>query len=74
MPSSPIDFLGCPIEKGDIIVYPVRRGSEMYLRKMKIHTVQTILTVNKPIYKLIGTNDSGRQVTVEKSDRTIVVA
>jgi hypothetical protein len=74
MKDGPHDFLGCPIEKGDIIVYPVRRGSDMYLKRAKIHTIQTILTVGEPVYKLICTNDEGRQVTVEKAARTVVVA
>lgn len=72
--NGPIDFLGCPICEGDTVVYPVRRGADMYLRRMKIITIVTILTVNNPVFKLMGTNDDGRQVTVEKAERTIVVA
>ncbi len=72
--NGPVDFLGCPICEGDTVVYPVRRGSDMYLRRMKIVSIATILTLDKPVFKLVGTNDSGRQVTVEKADRTIVVA
>lgn len=69
----PVDFLGKPIKTGDLICYPVRRGSEMYLRKLRLHTIQTIQTVKGPIFKLIGSNDAGRQVSVEKTDRVIVI-
>jgi len=69
----PVDYLGCLIEEGDIVVYPVRRGSDMYLKRMKVYAVQTIRTVQGPVYKLKGTNESGRLVTVENLDRTIVV-
>lgn len=72
--TSPVDYLGCPICEGDTVVYPVRRGSDMYLRTMKIFKVCTILTVGDPIFKLYGTNEAGRQVIVEKTERVIVVA
>ena len=71
--SGPVDYLGCLIEAGDTVAYPVRRGSDMYLKKMKVYAVQTTLTLKEPIYKLLGTNDSGRQVAVENLDRTIVI-
>jgi hypothetical protein len=69
----PVDFLGQVIKTGNLICYPVRRGSEMYLRKLRLHTIQIIQTVQGPIFKLIGTNDAGRQVSVEKCKRTIVI-
>ena len=73
MQLEPIDFLGCVIKIGDLICYPVRRGSEMYLRKLRLHTIQVIQTVKGPIFKLVGSNESGRQVQVEKCDRVIVI-
>jgi len=69
----PIDFLGQPIKAGDLVCYPVRRGSNMWLNKLRIHTIQVIQTIKEPIFKLIGTNDTGRQVSVEKTDRVIVI-
>jgi hypothetical protein len=72
--TEPLDYLGCPIHEGDTVAYPVRRGKDMYMRKMRIFKIQAILTLDAPIYKLFGTNDAGRQVIVEKTDRTIVVA
>lgn len=73
MLDGPVDFLGCPIEEGDMVVYPVRRGSELYLRKMQILAIKKTLTVGPPKFKLVGVNQGGRQVIVERSERTIVV-
>ncbi len=74
MKATPVDYLGCPIQEGDTVVYPVRRGKDMYLRKMRIFKIQTILTLETPIFKLFGTNDAGRQVIIERTERSIVVA
>lgn len=33
------DFLGNEIKVGDEIVYPVHRGSDLYLRKMRVEAI-----------------------------------
>jgi len=36
---SPIDFLGRPIRPGDLIAYPTRRGSSMWMNKLSVQQV-----------------------------------
>jgi len=68
-PTEAVDFLGHPIGAGDLIVYPVRRGSEMWMNKLRVEAVR-----DTPRGKSIsGTNDSGRRITVRNLTNCVVV-
>lgn len=59
------DFAGQPIEPGDLVAYPVRHGSDMYLRTLKVSSVK-----GKCIH---GSNDKGRIVKLLHADRCVVI-
>jgi hypothetical protein len=63
------DFLGRVIKPGDAIVYPVRRGSSMWLNNLKVLTVQD--TPRGPCVS--GTNDVGRQINIYNLGNCVVV-
>lgn len=72
---NPRDFLGREIKEGVTLVYPVRRVSAMWLKKI---TVQRIIETTDrktggTIIAIIGVNDNGRRITLTRSDRCIVV-
>lgn len=54
------DFLGKSIIAGDIVTYPVRRGSRMWLNKLTVQSVND--TPKGPT--ISGINDSGRLIHV----------
>lgn len=58
------DFLGCVIEVGDVLIYPVRRGSDMWLSK--------IIVTDLGDGVVHGTNDKGRRVILKRPDRSVV--
>lgn len=78
---APIDFLGRKIEVGDLVVYPVRRGSSMYLRQSRV-----ISTEQKPKdvypasakrknfeYTIMAINDNGVRVALKHPGRMVCV-
>lgn len=62
------DFLGREIRAGDMVVYPVRRGSSMWLKKLRIQQVEP-----GPKPRISGYNDLGRLVTIFNVDSCVVV-
>jgi len=67
-----VDFVGKEIQIGDIIVYPVRRGSEMALRKATVCERPGIGCVVKQ--GLICLNDRGRRIVMSNPERCVVVS
>ena len=68
-PTEAVDFLGHPITASDLIVYPVRRGSDMWLNKLRVDAIR-----DTPRGKTIsGTNESGRRITVRNLINCVVV-
>jgi len=64
-----VDFLGRPIVAGDLVVYPVRQKSEMWLNRLRVEAVR-----DTPRGKAIsGFNDVGRRVIVRNLKNCIVV-
>lgn len=57
------DFVGREIKPGCNIIYPVRRGSEMKLKKMKVQRV---------LPKVSGFNTDGRRIYVHNLENVIV--
>lgn len=62
--NAPTDFLGREIMAGDTIIYPVRRGSAMWLNKLRVTQVLPD--------SLTGLNPDGRWVTVKNLGNVIV--
>jgi hypothetical protein len=67
-----LDFDGKEITPGCRLAYPVRRGSDMWLRSLRVSHVETIRS-EPPIFYIVGTNDTGRTVKLEHSERCIVL-
>jgi hypothetical protein len=68
-PVSAKDFLGNPITATDTIIYPVRRGSAMWLKKLVVDAVRD--TANG--VRVSGRNDSGNPVSIQNISNCIVV-
>jgi len=63
--NKPTDFLGREIKAGDLVVYPVRRGSRMWLNK---------LTVTQALDDtLMGFSPEGRRIKITNLDNVVVV-
>lgn len=59
-----IDCVGREIKPGCSIVYPVRRGSEMKLKRMRVQQVTP---------KISGFNTDGRRVYVQNFENVVVI-
>lgn len=59
------DFLGREIKVGQQLVYPVRRGSSMWLTKITVTDLGDD-TVH-------GVNDNGRRITLSRPERSVIV-
>jgi|GEM_PF-3553486 len=66
------DVRGNRIRLGDIIVYPVRRGSEMVLKEATVSDVPGKGCVAKR--GIVALNVNGRRVIVSRPDRCAVVS
>ena len=67
-----VDCRGERIRIGDIIVYPVRRKSEMVLKEATVCEVPGKGCLIK--LGVVALNERGRRVIVEKTDRCAVVS
>jgi hypothetical protein len=63
------DYLGNVIKAGDTVVYPVRRGSSMWLNKLNVLAVQDTPRGTC----LSGTNDTGRRISIYNLSNCVVV-
>jgi hypothetical protein len=61
-----VDFMGREIVAGNIIAYPVRRGSKMWLNKLNVQHVEDD--------KVVGYNNLGRRITITNLKNVLVVA
>jgi hypothetical protein len=69
------DFLGREIKAGDTIVYPVRRGSSMWLNRLLVTQVASdgVDRDGQPLLHVAGTNSFGRRITVKNLTNCVVV-
>lgn len=67
--TNPTDFTGEEICSGDLVAYPVRRGSDMQLKTARI--TSWMCGGNK--YTLSAINDDGRRVTLRSTNRLIIL-
>lgn len=63
--SSPTDFTGRAIEVGHVVVYPVRRGSDM---RMKTLTVSHVYDQH-----ITGTSPAGQNLTLTNLKNVVIV-
>lgn len=61
-----LDFMGREVTAGNVIVYPVRRGSKMWLSKLNVQHVED--------GRVSGYNNLGHRVTVTNIANIVVVA
>jgi hypothetical protein len=77
--NNPKDFMGREIKEGVTLVYPVRRLSEMWLKKLTVTRIVEILrrvqgeSQPKPVTAIIGLSPVGRRITLTKASRCIIV-
>ncbi len=72
MESTPVsakDFLGNEIRVRDTIIYPVRRGSSMWLKRLTVDAVRD--TANG--VRVSGRNDAGNPVSIQNIQNCVVV-
>ena len=65
------DFLGREIEVGHTIVYPVRRGSRMWMQMASVTEIRQHDRTQPPL--LVYLNPTGRKVTIQNLDNCVVV-
>lgn len=71
-PSVPAnDFLGRLIAVGHTVVYPVRRGSKMWMQKASVTEVVQHDRTQPPL--LVCLNPAGRKVTIQNLNNCVVV-
>ena len=68
-PASARDFLGNSIKVNDTIVYPVRRKSQMWMKKL---IVQAVRDTGCGI-RVSGRNEAGNPVSIQNIENCIVV-
>jgi hypothetical protein len=66
-----VDFMGQRIKVGDVIAYPVRRGSEMVLKRATVCETPGQGCVVKT--GIVALNPQGRRVTIQRPERCVVV-
>jgi hypothetical protein len=66
------DFRGARIGIGDIIVYPVRRGSRMMLKEATVCDVPGKGCAVKQ--GVVALNEGGRRIIISRPDRCVVVS
>ena len=69
VPVTALDYLGNTISAGDIIVYPVRRKSEMWMKKLLVDAVRD--TTNG--VRVSGRNEGGNPVSIQNIQNCVVV-
>ena len=68
-PESANDYLGRPIKPGDVVVYPVRRGSRMWLNRLHVQAVE--ITPRGP--SVSGYNNAGRRIAVHNLENCVIL-
>jgi hypothetical protein len=60
-----VDFMGRTIEAGHVVIYPVRRGSSMWLNKLNVTQVRDD--------SIAGYNTAGRLLTIRNLQNVVIV-
>ena len=67
------DFMGRVICVGDILVYPVRKRSDMRLKKLTVQRLVERKENGTTVCYIVGENEAGRRVNLFKSERSVIV-
>jgi len=68
------DFLDRPIVAGCTIVYPVRRGSRMWLKKLLVTQVSSWENAEgKTVWQLAGTDNFGHRIKIRNLENCIMI-
>lgn len=68
-PAPPVDFLNHPITVGHVIVYPVRRGSSMWLNRMTVQQIDS--SGEAPV--VVGYSPNGKRIRVKNTQNCVVL-
>ena len=68
-PITALDYLGNQIKAKDTIVYPVRRGSHMWLKKLVVDAVRD---TGRGV-RVSGRNEAGNPVSIQNVQNCVVV-
>jgi hypothetical protein len=60
-----VDFTGRTIEAGHIVVYPVRRGSNMWLNKLNVQQVNSD--------SIVGYSPIGKRLTIKNLKNVVII-
>ncbi len=66
------DVLGHELQVGDVVAYPGRRGSLLWLNTAKIETIEPVMV--STIKNSDSQDEDGRHVIVRRTDRFVKVA
>lgn len=66
----PLDFLGREIRVGDVCIYPVRRGSKMWLHRVSIKKI-LFDPSGEPILR--GEREDGYIVRINSLERVVIL-
>jgi len=69
-PVTALDYLGNQIKVKDTIVYPVRRGSNMWLKKLVVDAVRD---TGRGV-RVSGRNEAGNPVSIQNVQNCVVVS
>jgi hypothetical protein len=67
------DFVGTEITPGCTCVYPLRRGSKMWLTTIKVDGIQKIKDGDQIVDTLTGFNSNGRWTKTKNIKNCIVI-
>lgn len=65
------DYMGHPIKVGCTIIYPVRRGSSMWLSQLRVQRIVDNDGGKAPY--LAGFNNEGRRINIHNLKNVVVV-
>ena len=67
------DFMGRVICVGDMLVYPVRKKSDMRLKRLVVQRIVERKEDGVSWCYIVGENETGRRVNLFKFERSIIV-
>ena len=70
----PRDFNGTEIKRGDVIAYPVRQGSSMWMTKAKVLDINIDVAPYKRTEFFVRKSDTGKYTKFYSPNRAIVIS
>ncbi len=66
------DVLGHELQVGDVVAYPGRRGSNLWINTATIETIDPVMV--SAIKNSSSQDEEGRRVIIQRTDRFVKVA